>query len=193
MDTKTTEEIYNRTFGGLTLYYRDIDLSDELISKYEIGKIICERGFTDMSFKGGGLLTNCRYLIASASAKDLTSLNPSAEEFGHAVLRSNSYFKVLDIYKIQDKTQVLLLSILEGTVEFFASTKSNLEDDVIAKARESFNSKLNMQPVLATQHKEWVERMSFPLGMDDKGVFFSQIKGNANDGIGLKRAWWKFW
>jgi hypothetical protein len=71
MDNKKVEEIYNQTFAGLTLFYRDTTLSETLISKYHVGQILTERGFTDMSYKGGGLATNFRYLIASAHAKDL--------------------------------------------------------------------------------------------------------------------------
>src|SRR5689334_25221514 len=104
MDNKQIEEIYNQTFGGLTLFYRDTTLSEDLISKYRVGQILNERGFTDMSYKGGGLASNLRYLIASAHAKDISAISPDSAIFGHVVLRSNAWFKLLDIYKIGDKT-----------------------------------------------------------------------------------------
>lgn len=78
MGNKEIEDIYNQTFGGLTLYYRDTTLSDILSSKYQVGQILTERGFTDISFKGGGLATNFRYLIASANGKDLSAFNPNS-------------------------------------------------------------------------------------------------------------------
>jgi len=118
MDNEQIEEIYNQTFGGLTLFYRDTTLSENLISKYKVGQILTERGFTDMSFKGGGLATNFRYLIASANGKDLSAFNPNSEQFGHILLSSNAFFKVLDIYKIEDKTQVFLLEIPETAIDF---------------------------------------------------------------------------
>jgi len=83
------EEIYNQTFSGLTLFYRDTTLSEGLISKYQIGQILTERGVTDMTYKGGGLVTNCRYLIASSNARDLSAFNPDSKQFGHVLLTSN--------------------------------------------------------------------------------------------------------
>ena len=108
MNNTEIEEIYKQTFSGLTLFYRDTTLSEGLISKYQIGQILTERGFTDMTYKDGGLVTNCRYLIASANAKDLSAFNPDSKQFGHVLLTSNAFFKVLDIYKIGNKTQIFL-------------------------------------------------------------------------------------
>jgi hypothetical protein len=45
-----------------------------------------ECGFTDMSYMGGGLQLSCRYLIASAFAKDISRVNPSVKKFGFAIL-----------------------------------------------------------------------------------------------------------
>lgn len=42
MDNKQIEEIYNQTFGGLTLFYRDILLMEDLISKYKVEQILIE-------------------------------------------------------------------------------------------------------------------------------------------------------
>src|SRR4051812_28957790 len=46
MNNKELEEIFNETFAGLALFYRDTKLDDQLISKYQVGQIIMERGFT---------------------------------------------------------------------------------------------------------------------------------------------------
>ncbi len=165
------DEIYNQTFSGLTLYYRDTTLSEDLISKYEVGQILMERGLVDMSFKGGGLETNLRYLIASSNATDL-SFFPESEKLGHALLPAKSFFKVLDIYKIGDKTQIFLLQIPYNTVAFFASADTNIEEDITIKARGSFDEKANSIPITELQTSEWRKRTIFPIGMDDKGEFF---------------------
>ena len=174
MDNKQIEEIYNQTFGGLALFYRDTTLSEKLISKYRVGQILTERGFTDMSFKGGGLTTNIRYLIASAHAKDLSAINPESAKSGHVVLKSNAFFKVLDIYKIGDKTQIFLLEIPERTLDYFASTTSNIEADITKKAKESFELKINSSPIAELQTQDWKNRTQFPIGMNDQGEFFYQ-------------------
>lgn len=172
MDNKQIEEIYNQTFAGLTLFYRDTNLSEDLVSKYRVGQILIERGFTDMSIKGGGLSTNLRYLIASAHAKNISAINPDSAQYGHVVLLSNSYFKLLDIYKIGNKTQIFLLEIPSTAVEFFANTNSNIERDIIIKAKASFDTKINMEPIPELQSLDWRERTEFPIGMNDKGEFF---------------------
>lgn len=203
MDNKQIEEIYNQTFGGLTLFYRDTTLSESLISKYQIGQILTERGFTDMTYKGGGLSTNFRYLIASANGKDLSVLNPNSAQFGHIILLSNAFFKILDIYKIGNKTQVFLLEIPENSVDFFANTTSNIEEDIIKKARESFDNKINVDPIPELQTEEWKQRTEFPIGMSDKGELFYQ-SNTKNEVLNEKtnkiqteseqeKPWWKFW
>lgn len=206
MDNKQIEEIYNQTFGGLTLFYRDTTLSETLISKYSIGQILTERGFTDMSYKGGGLATNFRYLIASANAKDLSAFNPDSAKFGHVLLSSNAFFKVLDIYKIGDKTQIFLLEIPATAIDFFAGATSNIEEDITKKGRESFNTKINSEPIYELQSQEWKERTEFPIGMNDKGEFFynpnqKERRTETNQSEPTKKTetkneekpWWKFW
>ena len=208
MENKQIEEIYNQTFSGLTLFYRDTTLSENLISKYKIGQILTERGFTDMSYKGGGLATNFRYLIASANAKDLSALNLESTQFGHVLLSSNAFFKVLDIYKIGDKTQVFLLEIPETAVNFFTSTTSSVEVDITKKARDGFEVKINSEPIAELQTKEWKERTEFPIGMNDKGEFFYQAENKVTSSENSKqeenktqsynetqqdKPWWKFW
>lgn len=210
MDNKQVEEIYNQTFGGLTLFYRDTILSENLISKYQVGQILNERGFTDMTFKGGGLATNFRYLIASANGKDVSSIMPDTVNFGHIMLKSNTFFKVLDIYKIGSKTQVFLLEIPETAIDFFADTTSNIEEDITKKARDSFDTKSNAAPIPELQTLEWKKRTEFPIGMNDKGELFYQVvdktkpiiednKRDIKDSIVVenqseqKKPWWKFW
>jgi hypothetical protein len=206
MDTQTLEKVFNETFAGLTLYYRDTTLSEDLIANYKIGQIIMERGFTDVSYKGGGLKSNFRYLIASAFGKDLSAFNPTAAEVGHIVLTSKAYFKVLDIYRLGNKTQVFLLNIPEYAIDLFYSSTTNLETDIIKKARESFDNKIDTEPIEKLQSNEWKERTKFPIGMNDKGVLFfdnSQLKNTppkpSDSGVGVtkgneqKKPWWKFW
>ncbi|MEO7906512.1 MAG: hypothetical protein ABIT06_06035 [Saprospiraceae bacterium] len=174
MDNNQLEEIYNQTFTGLGLFYRDTTLSENLISKYSVGQILTERGFTDMSTIGGGLATNLRYLIASVNAKDLSAIDPDAASTGHVLLNSNAFFKVLDIYKIGDKTQVFLLEIPESAINHFAITTSDTESELTKKARQDFEILLTFDPVAELQTLDWNERTEFPLGMSDSGEFFYQ-------------------
>lgn len=176
MNNTEIEEIYNQTFSGLTLFYRDTTLSESLMSKYQIGQILTEPGFTDMTTMGGGLVTNCRYLIASTHAKDLSAFNQDAKQFGHVllpsnILTSNAFLKVLDIYKIGNKTQIFLLEIPATAVDFFAKVTSTIENDITKKAREGFDTKINAEPIPELQTQDWKERTESPIGMNENGEF----------------------
>ncbi len=131
MDHQKLEEIFNQTFPGISFLYRDVDLSNELIAKYQVGQIIHEKGFTDTSKFGGGLDKSLRYLIASAHGKDLSVIDEKAGKWGLVLIASGSYFKVLDICEEAGKTQIQLLHIPKIGVELFSKLTTNVEEQVV--------------------------------------------------------------
>nr|WP_315221155.1 hypothetical protein [uncultured Flavobacterium sp.] len=204
MENARIEAIYNETFSGLKLFYRDTNLPENLISNYKIGQIIKERGFTDMTFIGGGLSGNFRYLIASADAKDLSKFDPDASKTGYYLLASDAYFKVLDIQQAENKTQVFLLNIPDNAVSLFKNSISNIEEEIIEKAQKRFADKINSDLILALQTEDWIERTKLPIGMSlDGEMFFNdseinespqEIAINKNTKkIEIKKPWWKIW
>jgi hypothetical protein len=172
MDRQQLQTIFNQTFAGLAFFYRDTNLPEALIEKYQAGQILKERAFTDVSYKGGGLTTNLRYLIASAFGKDLSAIDPGAAQRGHIVLTAGALFKVLDVYSIGGKTQVLLLHIPENAVEVFKTTSTNIEQDIVQKARQRFEQLADAPPVEALQTPEWSKRTQLPVGMNEQGAFY---------------------
>lgn len=206
MKNARLKAIYNETFSGLKLFYRDTDLPENLISHYKTGQIIQEKGFTDMSSMGGGLSGNIRYLIASAHPKDLSKFNPDSVKLGHFLLDTIAYFKVLDIQKIENKTQVFLLNIPDNSISLFKNSSSNLEEEIIEKARKKFKDKIHSVLIPELQTKDWKERTKSPLGMNDNGEFYfddSKIKIESPKRIEIntekktievnKKPWWKIW
>ncbi|OIV43531.1 hypothetical protein [Flavobacterium johnsoniae] len=206
MKNTRLKAIYNETFSGLKLFYRDTNLSENLISNYKIGQIIQEKGFTDMTSLGGGLSNNIRYLIASAHPKDLSKFNPDSAKIGHFLLDTIAYFKVLDIQKIGDKTQVFLLNIPDNSLSLFKNSTSNLEEEIIEKAQKRFREKIDLPLIPELQTQEWKERTKLPLGMSESGELFfddSKIKTESQKRIDVditkkvieinKKPWWKFW
>jgi len=175
MKQEDIEAVMNSTFSGLALFCRDLELTAPLIEKYQLNQIIMERGFTDLTHRIGGQATNFRYLVASSNAKDISALSQNPE-FGHIMLQSGAYFKVLDIQKEGDKTQVLLLHIPEEGVDIFRQAKVNIEDQVVEKGVEIFKEHLLKEPIKDLQSNDWIERTSFPLGMNSDGVFFLDMK-----------------
>ena len=193
MTNDEIQDLMNVTFEGLAIFCRDLELSKELIAKYHPNQIIMERGFVDLSYKIGGLTKNCRYLVASSQGKNLSMFDPQAQTFGHVLLRSGSFFKVLDIQQMQGKTQILLLNIPEEGAQIFEKMKVNIEDEIIAKAVDIFEENLKDEPIPALQTQEWLERTSFPIGMSDEGVFFwdtqlSNERSNEPDAINAQES-----
>lgn len=206
MKNARLKAIYNETFSGLKLFYRDTNLSENLILNYTIGQIIQEKGFTDMSSIGGGLSGNLRYLIASAHPKDLSKFNPDSAKIGHFLLDSIAYFKVLDVQKIDNKTQIFLLNIPDNSISLFKNSTSNLEEEIIEKARKKFKDKINLPLIPELQTENWKEKTKTPLGISYNGELFfddSKIKAEPLKRIEInsekktisiyKKPWWKIW
>jgi len=206
MKNTRIKDILDETFSELKLYYRDTNLSDDLILNYKIGQIIKERGFTDMTYISSGLSGNLRYLIASSDARDLSKFNPDSLKNGHALLDDNSFFKVLDIQKIKNKTQIFLLNIPGNSLALFKNSTSNLEEEITEKARKKFIDKIDLALIPELQTENWKERTRLPLGMNENGELFfddSAIKTEEQKRIEINKAkkkieinkkpWWKIW
>lgn len=206
MKNTRIKDILDETFSDLKLFYRDTNLSEELISNYKVGQILKEKGFTDMSFIGGGLSGNCRYLIASSDARDLSKFNPDSVKNGHSLLDDNSFFKVLDIQKIKGKTQIFLLNIPGNSLTLLKNSTSNLEEEITEKARQKFIAKVDSPLIPELQTENWKERTKSPIGMSDNGELFfddSTITAEEPKRIEInkvekkieinKKPWWKIW
>lgn len=182
-DTDRMEEIINWTLPGLTMYYRDSELPENIICKYKIGQIFRSQTFVDVSEIGGKLTKNCRFIFASSKAAPLYQINPKTEKWKLNVINANSYFKVLDVYKKANKTQILLLHIPAKGIDFFKNMvlqlgKDNLEDKFIKTAKKSFNDKMKTEPIKELEEKGWIERTKNPIGLDDTNNFFPLIPPN---------------
>ncbi|WP_407381298.1 NADAR domain-containing protein [Methanobrevibacter sp.] len=152
------------------LYVRDVNLKENLAEKYEIGQILTEKAFVDASDNIGGMITTHRYSILSNQMADLSGFE-NGTNWGLHTTKAGSKFKILDIYKVEDKTQILLLQLPEGFEEVFEN-KNKLIDEVIEDSREEFEDLINEEPIKDLTTDEWLERVSFPIGMNDAGNFY---------------------
>lgn len=172
------EEIINWTLPGLTMYYRDSNLSPEVINKYSVGKIFRSKTFVDVSSFAGKPITNCRFIFASNKAAPLFRINPATEKWGFHAINCDSFFKVLDVYQFQGVTQIFVLHIPYKGLDLFSRSVlklggQNIEEQIIAKARESLHQKFNSEILPALCEQEWLHRTSFPIGLDNDNTFFS--------------------
>lgn len=180
-DQNNSQEIgrlLNWTLPGLAMYYRDTELPAEAIAKYTPGLIFRSATFVDVSAFAGQLTKNCRFVFASSKAAPVYKFNAETEKWQLHTMNCNSYFKVLDVYTKGDKTQIFLLHIPAKGISFFEKSvltlgDNNVEEQITARARESFDQKMAMPPAAALEEAGWIERTNFPIGLDKQFDFFS--------------------
>ncbi len=170
------EEILNMTFPGLSMLYRDANLG-ALGDLYSAGLIIRERGFTDASNRGGNLVTTHRFAILSNHYLDAASFEHGTH-WGLCIMERGSYYKVLDVYHQQEKTQITLLHLPGQHWQFFENISTNLDEQVVETARKRFDEHLSTVPIAELAQDDWLQRCRFPLGMDDNGALFPLMENN---------------
>lgn len=172
------ERFLNWTLPGLAMYYRDTQLPAEAIAKYTPGLVFRSATFVDVSAFAGQLTKNCRFVFASSKAAPIYKFNADTEKWQLHTMNCNSYFKVLDVYTQGDKTQIFLLHIPAKAIAFFENSvlklgENNVEEQITARARESFDSKMKMAPVAVLEEQDWIDRTNFPIGLDKQLDYFT--------------------
>ena len=155
---------------GASKYVRDVNLDDKLAGKYEAGQIITEKGFVDASSHIGRMITSHRYLILSGYMADFSKFEQGTD-WGLHVANRDSKFKVLDVFTHNGKTQIALLHLPQGFEEVFEN-HTDIEDEFVEEIREEFINTFDMEVVESLTDEMWLERCSFPLGMNEEGEFF---------------------
>lgn len=170
------DEILDWTLPGLTMFYRDSNLSDDIISKYEVGQILRSNLFVDVSDFAGKLTKNCRFIIATNKAAPLFEINPNTIKWKLHTINANSYFKILDIYKKDEKIQFFLVHIPAKGIDFFKNAKiylneNNFEQQIIEYSRLSFDKKMKLKIIPELEEIEWSNRTKYPIGLDSNNHF----------------------
>ena len=168
----TAMVLANKTFPGLTMFVRDVNLPDKFASKYKESKILREKGISDASARVGRIVTTHRYSILSNHMRDLRPVE-HGKNWGLCVAPANAHTKVLDIYNCGNKTQILLLHLPEDEDwKLFQNIVLSLEGDLIKTSRERFENRCNEAPIPELATEAWLDRCTLPLGMDVNGNFF---------------------
>jgi len=165
-DIASFEDAINWTLPGLQLLYRDTNVTgdlDQLAEIYKARNIIRAGFFIDCTSRAAKLVKNVRFIIASAHAAAIWQVmgDEEAEQWRLNVLDFNSYFKVVDTYRVGDQLQILLLHIpLRGIPMFAGMGNINIGEDMdlIKIARKSFDDKSKMQPLPWLETEAWNQR-----------------------------------
>ena len=159
-------------FAECSAFYRDTELSPAIWSMYRVGVLFREPTFCDATYKFGGFAAPHRYLIFSANARcvDAISQHP---EWGLCLWQPGRIFKVIGVHRKAAHRQVTLLEIpAELRPAFTTRSLSKLERALVREAVRQFEEALRW-PVLPEHNTRlWLDRLAFPLGVDDGGHFF---------------------
>lgn len=171
------EAVVNWVLPGLQLFYRDTDIDvdlDQLAEAYRNQNLIRAGFFIDCTSRAAKPMKRIRFIIASAHAAALWEVidDPKVKEWRLNVLDFNSYFKIVDTYRVGDQLQILLLHIpLRGIPLFGGLANINIENsiDLIGVARKSFDEKMKMAPMPWLETEEWNARTEHLPGFGSNG------------------------
>lgn len=171
-DKDVLTQIANKTYPGLGIYVRDINLPQNLADKYTPGLIIRERAFTDASNRVMGMITTHRYLILSNHMANLSSFEHGTN-WGLHVANKDSHFKVLGKHIYDGKTAIVLLHLPDDeSWTVYKQCSFSMDEEVYKMAVERFEKKCKMSPVVELTTQEWMARCAFPIGMSDDGTLW---------------------
>jgi hypothetical protein len=136
------EAVINRTYPGLQLFVRDVNLSQELARSYRPGLLIRERGFTDATPRLGGMVTTHRFVILSNHMADVGALlgaeaSADTPHWQLHVAQRDSRFKVLQRHEFEAKTLIFLLHLPDDGWQLLAKVSVGIDDDLLADASSS--------------------------------------------------------
>lgn len=171
MENFKIEEIVKNAMSGIKIFIRDVNLNDNFIEKYVEGMIIREKGFCDASWKLGGMVTNCRYMILSNHMVDFRNYE-NGTNWGLFVGQKDSHFKVLNKFEYKGKTQILLLHLPDDESWKMFENIDLRDDEIIDNSNQLFKKYCELPVINELASDEWIKRCSFPLGLDDDGNLF---------------------
>lgn len=176
-DVAAFEDVINWTLPGLQLYYRDTTFDgdlDHLAQVYKEKNIFRAGFFIDCTSRAAKLVKNVRFIIASAHAAAIWEVmgDEKVEQWRLNVLDYNSYFKVVDTYRVGNQLQILLLHIPLRGIPMFAgmdNIKIGEDIDLVKVARMSFDSKSKMNALPWLESEAWNERTAILPGTSSDG------------------------
>ncbi len=161
-----------KAFAKCGAFYRDTILAPDVLSLYRVGILFRERAFCDSTYKFGGFAAPHRYLIISANARCVDAFSTYLE-WGLCLSQAGSIFKVIGTNENAAHIQITLLEVPEELREEFTTQHlSDIEQRFACQAAKQFDTALQMPALPEHQTRLWLDRMQFPLGVDERGQLF---------------------
>lgn len=160
-------------FARVSPLVRDTSLSAHVTDRYRVGMLFREPTFCDATYKLGALTAVHRYLIFSGEARNLDGLSANPQ-WGLCVHPTGSIFKVLDNQRDGSTRQTILLCLPETFREqLIATDLEPWEAHLVESGRNLFQQARRQLPrVKEVAGRDWLDRLTHPLGIDDEGSFF---------------------
>lgn len=159
-------------FSGHEAYYRDTVLPARLLPLYEVGVVFRDPTLCDATHQFGGFAAPHRYLIISTSATCLDSLSQEPG-LGQCIWLPGRLFKVIAVHQRDGHSQVTLLEIPEALRAQFATAHlTPMEEQFAEQAAAQFEQALRTPALPEHASPRWLDRLAYPLGIDDHGRFF---------------------
>lgn len=166
------EKIANETYTGIQMFARDVDLNPELAKLYKPGMIICEKGFTDATFRFMGMATSHRFVILSNHMANMAGFEHGTN-WGLHMAKAGSHFKVLGQSECKGKVGIFLLHLPDGEDwKAWRSAVFSTDEQLYQMAVQRFNAKCNADILPELNTPAWRDRCAAPLGMDESGNLF---------------------
>lgn len=166
------EEIIKRNYQGLEMFVRDLKLNNSTVKKYANNLILKESGFVEMTYMLGGIKEtfNTRFVILSNKANNMEELEIDTN-WGLYVISTNSYFRVLDNFKIDKINIIVLLHISNSDIDFFKDNKVSIDENLVNNVKNKLEIELKENVIKSLDDGYFYRHTNFPIGIDEKGNF----------------------
>ncbi len=198
---KIESEEYYIFMDNYKLYISDQKLNNSTINSYYINQLLYnpERLLFTSQIEGIPENNNCRFLVISNMIHEIPWHDYTDNEHKDIRLATTdiiSCFKIIDIYKRDNKTQITLIHYPITQESFFKNHKTNIEKELVPKLRQMFDLYSDKNSVDNINNEEYKDFFNEHIGIrtyQNQYKFFSkniivlylQLLSNLCDKFGL--------
>ncbi len=149
-------------YKNVKIYYRDINMKEEVFNFYQKKMIVFEKQFTDITNTLAGPFTSHRYIFITDKAQNMDKYKMD-ENWNLHIIERDSYFKIIEITKIKNITYLIMLHIEKEDIDFFKKD-NKYEKKFIKMAFKQIKNDNKKQPSKELATISWLEKCIRPIG-----------------------------